>query len=262
MAGRGRGRGRGQMTFNVEAVGIGKGDALPPPTLQPSPLFPVSPPGVRGSGGPSGVEHGHAHHIRAPDPGPGAPRRAPARGRGGRVHAGPEAGAAQGDEGAPLLRQTGGAPQRYRDGGQGRSVHPDPPLWPWEEQGWQWVLKGACPNPHCHLHPAAPWPFQRCHRTQPPHPPPHQTGTLQPPHFVSPPHYISPSCTTSCPQPSPCGSHRCPRGWVSPADPQSVPTLPPAVPTDIERYSDKYQLSSPVDSAIDWNPGEGTREAT
>ncbi|XP_064898915.1 DNA-directed RNA polymerase III subunit RPC7-like isoform X2 [Columba livia] len=35
-----RGRGRGQMTFNVEAVGIGKGDALPPPTLQPSPLFP------------------------------------------------------------------------------------------------------------------------------------------------------------------------------------------------------------------------------
>ncbi|XP_054373615.1 DNA-directed RNA polymerase III subunit RPC7-like isoform X2 [Molothrus aeneus] len=41
MAGRGRGRGRGQMTFNVEAVGIGKGDALPPPTLQPSPLFPV-----------------------------------------------------------------------------------------------------------------------------------------------------------------------------------------------------------------------------
>lgn len=44
MAGRGsRGRGRGgHMTFNVEAVGIGKGEALPPPTLQPSPLFPVS----------------------------------------------------------------------------------------------------------------------------------------------------------------------------------------------------------------------------
>nr|XP_033802599.1 DNA-directed RNA polymerase III subunit RPC7-like [Geotrypetes seraphini] len=41
MAGRGRGRGRGQMTFNVEAVGIGKGETLPPPTLQPSPLFPV-----------------------------------------------------------------------------------------------------------------------------------------------------------------------------------------------------------------------------
>uniref|UniRef100_A0A674H2J2 RNA polymerase III subunit GL n=1 Tax=Taeniopygia guttata TaxID=59729 RepID=A0A674H2J2_TAEGU len=41
MAGRGRGRGRGQMTFNVEAVGIGKGDALPPPTLQPAPLFPA-----------------------------------------------------------------------------------------------------------------------------------------------------------------------------------------------------------------------------
>uniref|UniRef100_A0A8C5IX08 Uncharacterized protein n=1 Tax=Junco hyemalis TaxID=40217 RepID=A0A8C5IX08_JUNHY len=47
MAGRGRGRGRGQMTFNVEAVGIGKGDALPPPTLQPAPLFPVSPPVTR-----------------------------------------------------------------------------------------------------------------------------------------------------------------------------------------------------------------------
>lgn len=28
------------MTFNIEAVGIGKGEALPPPTLQPSPLFP------------------------------------------------------------------------------------------------------------------------------------------------------------------------------------------------------------------------------
>lgn len=40
--GGGRGRGRGQLTFNMEAVGIGKGDALPPPTLQPSPLFPVS----------------------------------------------------------------------------------------------------------------------------------------------------------------------------------------------------------------------------
>nr|KAF6414025.1 RNA polymerase III subunit GL [Molossus molossus] len=40
MASRGRGRGRGQLTFNMEAVGIGKGDALPPPTLQPSPLFP------------------------------------------------------------------------------------------------------------------------------------------------------------------------------------------------------------------------------
>ncbi|NXQ15109.1 RPC7L polymerase, partial [Peucedramus taeniatus] len=39
--GRARGRGRGQMTFNVEAVGISKGDALPPPTLQPSPLFPA-----------------------------------------------------------------------------------------------------------------------------------------------------------------------------------------------------------------------------
>ncbi|NXH11775.1 RPC7L polymerase, partial [Bucco capensis] len=42
----GRGRGRGQMTFNVEAVGIGKGEALPPPTLQPPPLFPVLPHGA------------------------------------------------------------------------------------------------------------------------------------------------------------------------------------------------------------------------
>ncbi|XP_005991706.1 DNA-directed RNA polymerase III subunit RPC7-like [Latimeria chalumnae] len=40
MAGRGRGRGRGQMAFNIEAMGIGKGDSLPPPTLQPPPLFP------------------------------------------------------------------------------------------------------------------------------------------------------------------------------------------------------------------------------
>ncbi|XP_018620273.1 DNA-directed RNA polymerase III subunit RPC7-like isoform X1 [Scleropages formosus] len=40
MAGRGRGRGRGQLTFNIEAVGIGKGENLPPATLQPTPLFP------------------------------------------------------------------------------------------------------------------------------------------------------------------------------------------------------------------------------
>ncbi|XP_069796460.1 DNA-directed RNA polymerase III subunit RPC7-like [Narcine bancroftii] len=36
-----RGRGRGQMTFSVEAVGIGKGEVLPPPTLQPPPLYPA-----------------------------------------------------------------------------------------------------------------------------------------------------------------------------------------------------------------------------
>ncbi|XP_010725850.2 DNA-directed RNA polymerase III subunit RPC7-like, partial [Meleagris gallopavo] len=41
MASRGRSRGRGALTFSTEAVGIGKGDALPPPTLQPSPLFPA-----------------------------------------------------------------------------------------------------------------------------------------------------------------------------------------------------------------------------
>uniref|UniRef100_A0A3P8YAZ4 DNA-directed RNA polymerase III subunit n=1 Tax=Esox lucius TaxID=8010 RepID=A0A3P8YAZ4_ESOLU len=41
MAGRGRGRGRGQMTFNLEDVGIGRGDSLPPTTFKPSPLFPA-----------------------------------------------------------------------------------------------------------------------------------------------------------------------------------------------------------------------------
>ncbi|XP_073464752.1 DNA-directed RNA polymerase III subunit RPC7-like [Aquarana catesbeiana] len=41
MAGRGRGGGRGQMSFNIQAVGIGRGETLPPPTLQPSPLFPA-----------------------------------------------------------------------------------------------------------------------------------------------------------------------------------------------------------------------------
>ncbi|OCT69089.1 DNA-directed RNA polymerase III subunit RPC7-like [Xenopus laevis] len=40
MAGKGRGSGRGQLTFNVEVVGITRGEALPPPTLQPPPLFP------------------------------------------------------------------------------------------------------------------------------------------------------------------------------------------------------------------------------
>ncbi|KAM4600554.1 DNA-directed RNA polymerase III subunit RPC7-like [Polymixia lowei] len=40
MAGRGRGRGRRHMTFSVEAVGIGRGESLPPSILQPTPLFP------------------------------------------------------------------------------------------------------------------------------------------------------------------------------------------------------------------------------
>lgn len=26
-------------------------------------------------------------------------------------------------------------------------------------------------------------------------------------------------------------------------------------PSDVERYSDKYQMSGPIDNAIDWNPG-------
>ncbi|KAM8735098.1 DNA-directed RNA polymerase III subunit RPC7-like isoform 1-T2 [Acanthopagrus schlegelii] len=41
MAGRGRGRGRRMMTFSVEAVGINRGDSLPPSIQQPTPLFPV-----------------------------------------------------------------------------------------------------------------------------------------------------------------------------------------------------------------------------
>jgi hypothetical protein len=41
MAGRGRGRGR-TVSFNVEALGINRGDALPGPILQPPPLFPVN----------------------------------------------------------------------------------------------------------------------------------------------------------------------------------------------------------------------------
>ncbi|XP_035513511.1 RNA polymerase III subunit GL b [Morone saxatilis] len=41
MTGRGRGRGRRMMTFSVEAVGINRGDSLPPSIQQPTPLFPV-----------------------------------------------------------------------------------------------------------------------------------------------------------------------------------------------------------------------------
>ncbi|XP_029479430.1 DNA-directed RNA polymerase III subunit RPC7-like [Oncorhynchus nerka] len=42
MAGLGhsRGRGKGYMSFSMEAVGIGKGENLPPSILQPTPLFP------------------------------------------------------------------------------------------------------------------------------------------------------------------------------------------------------------------------------
>ncbi|OWF41375.1 DNA-directed RNA polymerase III subunit RPC7-like [Mizuhopecten yessoensis] len=39
MAGRGRGRGR-NVSFNVEALGFGRGEALPAPILQPPPLYP------------------------------------------------------------------------------------------------------------------------------------------------------------------------------------------------------------------------------
>ena len=41
MAGRGRGRGK-NVSFNVEALGFGRGEALPGPLSQPPPLFPVS----------------------------------------------------------------------------------------------------------------------------------------------------------------------------------------------------------------------------
>uniref|UniRef100_A0A8C3AVV6 Uncharacterized protein n=1 Tax=Cyclopterus lumpus TaxID=8103 RepID=A0A8C3AVV6_CYCLU len=41
MAGRGGGRGRRMMSFSVEAVGINRGDSLPPSIQQPTPLFPV-----------------------------------------------------------------------------------------------------------------------------------------------------------------------------------------------------------------------------
>uniref|UniRef100_A0A8C7FUI2 DNA-directed RNA polymerase III subunit n=1 Tax=Oncorhynchus kisutch TaxID=8019 RepID=A0A8C7FUI2_ONCKI len=38
--GHSRGRGKGYMSFSIEAVGIGKGENLPPSILQPTPLFP------------------------------------------------------------------------------------------------------------------------------------------------------------------------------------------------------------------------------
>uniref|UniRef100_A0A8C7VUA6 DNA-directed RNA polymerase III subunit n=1 Tax=Oncorhynchus mykiss TaxID=8022 RepID=A0A8C7VUA6_ONCMY len=38
--GHGQGRGKGYMSFSIEAVGIGKGENLPPSILQPTPLFP------------------------------------------------------------------------------------------------------------------------------------------------------------------------------------------------------------------------------
>ncbi|XP_068586098.1 DNA-directed RNA polymerase III subunit RPC7-like isoform X1 [Cebidichthys violaceus] len=41
MAGRAGGRGRRMMSFSVEAVGINRGDSLPPSIQQPTPLFPV-----------------------------------------------------------------------------------------------------------------------------------------------------------------------------------------------------------------------------
>ncbi|XP_034534756.1 polymerase (RNA) III (DNA directed) polypeptide G like b [Notolabrus celidotus] len=41
MAGRGRGRGLRLMSFSVEAVGINRGDSLPPSIQQPTPVYPV-----------------------------------------------------------------------------------------------------------------------------------------------------------------------------------------------------------------------------
>ncbi|XP_006005115.1 DNA-directed RNA polymerase III subunit RPC7 [Latimeria chalumnae] len=40
MSGKGRGRGRASFTFNIEAIGFSKGEALPESTFQPRPLFP------------------------------------------------------------------------------------------------------------------------------------------------------------------------------------------------------------------------------
>lgn len=37
----GRGRGRRTMSFSIDAVGINRGDSLPPSMQQPTPLFPV-----------------------------------------------------------------------------------------------------------------------------------------------------------------------------------------------------------------------------
>lgn len=39
----GKGRGRGKYTFNLEVIGIGKGEALPSSSLAPPPLFPPLP---------------------------------------------------------------------------------------------------------------------------------------------------------------------------------------------------------------------------
>ncbi|XP_071656400.1 DNA-directed RNA polymerase III subunit RPC7-like isoform X2 [Patagioenas fasciata] len=96
---------------------------LPPPAPQrPRPRHG----GPRPGPGADDVQHGGRWHREggraAPPhapalpavPAPGAPRRAPAGGGGGRVHAGAEAGAAGGHEKPPVFRQTGGAPERYR----------------------------------------------------------------------------------------------------------------------------------------------------
>uniref|UniRef100_A0A7M4E308 RNA polymerase III subunit G n=1 Tax=Crocodylus porosus TaxID=8502 RepID=A0A7M4E308_CROPO len=40
MAGAGRGRGRAAFTFNIEAIGFSKGEALPEAAFKPPPLFP------------------------------------------------------------------------------------------------------------------------------------------------------------------------------------------------------------------------------
>ncbi|XP_078390296.1 DNA-directed RNA polymerase III subunit RPC7-like isoform X2 [Cetorhinus maximus] len=37
----GRARPQAPISLNVEAIGIGKGETLPPPTLQPAPLYPI-----------------------------------------------------------------------------------------------------------------------------------------------------------------------------------------------------------------------------
>ena len=41
MAGRGRGRGK-TVSFDIQVLGFGRGEALPAASLQPPPLFPVN----------------------------------------------------------------------------------------------------------------------------------------------------------------------------------------------------------------------------
>uniref|UniRef100_A0A8V1AFA5 RNA polymerase III subunit GL n=1 Tax=Gallus gallus TaxID=9031 RepID=A0A8V1AFA5_CHICK len=128
------------------------------------------------------------------------------------------------------------------------------------------------------------WGAQRCpHPIGPPRvliPPPHvypiASPTFPPPHPLLPPPIYPPRAapppppfSPSAPQRPPPAPHGVPWPRSGPwgADVQHGggghregrraaaphPAALPALP-DIERYSDKYQLSSPIDGAIEWNP--------